>query len=169
MYLSHHGIKGMKWGIRKKPIEVRNLVTKTGLNVNLVRENPSFLARALGNISPSIKKRQEAHYGYKIKVGKNTVGTLQLDKLSAKELNVNWISVNKKAKGKKIAQTVMNDVIKKGRELGVSKVTLEVPGASPDARHIYNKVGFKANKQISSSDDTWGGLTSMTYRYKKKK
>lgn len=139
------------------------------MNVDLVRENPSFLAKALGRLSPSIRNSQNNHYGYKIKVGKNTVGTLQLDKLSAKELNVNWISVNKKAKGKKIAQAVMNDVIKNGRELGVSKITLEVPGASPDARHIYNKVGFKANKQISSSDDAWGGLTSMTYRYKKKK
>nr|DAM54618.1 MAG TPA: N-acetyltransferase-like protein [Caudoviricetes sp.] len=60
----------------------------------------------------------------------------------------------------------MNDVLKKGSELGVSKVTLEVPGISPDARHIYEKIGFKKNKRISDEDDVWGGLTSMTYKYK---
>lgn len=63
-------------------------------------------------------------------------------------------------------KAVMNDVLKKGSELGVSKVTLEVPGISPDARHIYEKIGFKKNKRISNEDDVWGGLTSMTYKYK---
>lgn len=78
---------------------------------------------------------------------------MQLDKISAKELNVIWITVNKKYKGQKIAQAVMNDVLKKGFELGVSKVTLEVSGISPDARHIYEKIGFKKNKRISDEDD----------------
>ena len=39
-------------------------------------------------------------------------------------------------------------------------------GISPDARHIYEKIGFKKNKRISDEDDVWGGLTSMTYKYK---
>ena len=40
-------------------------------------------------------------------------------------------------------------------------MTLEVPGNSPDARHIYEKLGFVAQEQISGDDDIWGGLTSM--------
>lgn len=30
-----------------------------------------------------------------------------------------------------------------------------------NARHIYEKQGFVAGKQISSEDDVWGGLTKM--------
>lgn len=165
--LYHSGIKGMKWGIRRKAAkETRHLKTKNGLDVDLVRKDPSIIARALGKMSPKIKKQQQSYYGYSIKVGKKIIGDLQLDKTSAKELNVVWITVNKKYKGQKIAQAVMNDVLKKGSELGVSKVTLEVPGISPDARHIYEKNGFKKNKRISNDDDVWGGLTSMTYKYK---
>lgn len=165
-FLYHSGVKGMKWGIRRKAAkETRHLKTKNGLDVDLVRKDPSIIARALGKMSPKIKKQQQSYYGYNIKVGKKIIGDLQLDKTSAKELNVVWVTVNKKYKGQKIAQAVMNDVLKKGSELGVSKVTLEVPGISPDARHIYEKIGFKKNKRISNEDDVWGGLTSMTYKY----
>lgn len=166
-FLYHSGVKVMKWGIsRKAAKETRHLKTKNGLDVDLVRKDPSIIARALGKMSPKIKKQQQSYYGYSIKVGKKIIGDLQLDKTSTKELNVVWITVNKKYKGQKIAQAVMNDVLKKGSELGVSKVTLEVPGIIPDARHIYEKIGFKKNKRISNEDDVWGGLTSMTYKYK---
>jgi ribosomal protein S18 acetylase RimI-like enzyme len=44
-------------------------------------------------------------------------------------------------------------------------VTLEVPGNSPDARHIYTKLGFKVVKEATAkeikNDPVWGGLTDM--------
>lgn len=43
----------------------------------------------------------------------------------------------------------------------MKQLTLEVPGISPDARHIYEKQGFEVVGQISDEDDVWGGLTSM--------
>ena len=56
-FLYHSGVKGMKWGIRRKAAkETRHLKTKNGLNVDLVRKDPSIIARALGKISP---KNQE--------------------------------------------------------------------------------------------------------------
>ena len=47
------------------------------------------------------------------------------------------------------------------RKSGMKQLTLEVPGISPDARHIYEKQGFEVVGQISDEDDVWGGLTSM--------
>ena len=46
------------------------------------------------------------------------------------------------------------------KDNGIKRVTLEVPGASPDAQHIYEKFGFKKTGQLTSND-MWGGLTSM--------
>lgn len=40
-------------------------------------------------------------------------------------------------------------------------ITLEVPTISPNARHIYEKIGFKATGTLGSEDDVWGGLTKM--------
>nr|DAM54617.1 MAG TPA: hypothetical protein [Caudoviricetes sp.] len=54
--LYHSGIKGMKWGVRRKATETRHVKTKNGLDVDLVRKDPSIIARALGKISP---KNQE--------------------------------------------------------------------------------------------------------------
>ena len=50
--------------------------------------------------------------------------------------------------------------------MGSKKLTLEVPGNSPDARHIYEKNGFKVTHEATkaeSEDDVWGGLTNMEY------
>ena len=47
-FLYHSGVKGMKWGIRRKAAkETRHLKTKNGLDVDLVRKDPSIIARAL--------------------------------------------------------------------------------------------------------------------------
>ena len=43
----------------------------------------------------------------------------------------------------------------------MEQVTLEVPGTSPNARHIYEKLVFEAVEVISDEDDAWGGLTRM--------
>lgn len=36
--LYHSGIKGMKWGVRRKATETRHVKTKNGLDVDLVRK-----------------------------------------------------------------------------------------------------------------------------------
>lgn len=54
----------------------------------------------------------------------------------------------------------MDWTIKTSKKNGNKQITLEVPGNSPDARHIYEKNGFVAGKSISE-DDVWGGLTKM--------
>ena len=55
----------------------------------------------------------------------------------------------------------MSGVVKYAKQEKFKQITLEVPGDSPDARHIYEKLGFKATKVISDEDDVWGGLTQM--------
>jgi hypothetical protein len=52
-----------------------------------------------------------------------------------------------------------------GKQQNFEKMTLEVPGNSPDARHIYEKLGFKVTKEADDTDDFWGGLTEMEYKF----
>lgn len=98
-------------------------------------------------------------YSIKNKSG-DKIGYLSLTKESSDELNVNWISIKSKQRGNKYAQSVMNTVVDMAKENDFKAITLEVPGDSKDARHIYEKMGFKEVRKISS-DDIWEGLTKM--------
>lgn len=92
------------------------------------------------------------------------IGEIQLYSFpDKKELNIVWIEIQKEYNGKGYSQSVLETVIKMAKEKGFKKITLEVPGKSPNARHIYEKLGFKVadNKILGDEDDYWGGLTKM--------
>lgn len=46
----------------------------------------------------------------------------------------------------------MQAVVDHAKKQGLEKVTLEVPGISPNARHIYESLGFEATKVLSEND-----------------
>ena len=45
--LYHHGIKGMKWGVRKTR-------TKSGRNVTIRQQKPTVIAKGLSKVSPKV-------------------------------------------------------------------------------------------------------------------
>lgn len=148
----HHGVKGQKWGVRKK--------SKSRVTLSEVPDNAIIKAHK----KLSKKYREEAHknhsYDLRNSEGKK-IGTLDVYDESKDSMNVVWLGVNKKYRGQGYATDAMKQVIDLANKKKVSQVTLEVPGDSPDAHHIYKKLGFKDDKKISSDDDIWGGLTSM--------
>lgn len=89
------------------------------------------------------------------------IGDLQLFHESPTSLNITWLGIKKHDRGKGYAQAAMRMAEDYARKSGMKQLTLEVPGISPDARHIYEKQGFEVVGQISDEDDVWGGLTSM--------
>ena len=89
------------------------------------------------------------------------IGDIQLFHESPTSVNITWLGINNKNRGQGYAQAAMKFVEDYSRKPGAKQITLEVPGISPDARHIYEKQGFKVIGKISSSDDVWGGLTAM--------
>lgn len=94
-----------------------------------------------------------------VKVGNITTYT----ELDNKTMNIVWLGINKKNEGNGYGQSAMRTIIDDAKKQGVNRLTLEVPTNSPNARHIYEKYGFKAKSDITlgDGDDVWGGLTEM--------
>lgn len=166
--LQHHGVKGMKWGIRKdrsqvtKHKTVAELTTKHGKKVAITEDNRNVIAKGLRLVSKHLKEEQDKTSIMSIRdVDGKKLGSLQTYRVNKDELNLVWMDVKKENRGQGIASTVMEAAVRQGKELGVKKLTLEVPGDSKDAHHIYKKAGFKDKGKISDDDDMWGGLTKM--------
>lgn len=168
-FLEHWGKKGMKWGVRKDPApsvkrQTESMTAKTskGETLQLEGQKTPTIARAISRISSKYRGAVEAysHYSLKDPAGKK-IGELSLHKESPTSLNVVWVEVNESARGHGYASAAMNASVKLARAQNLKTVTLEVPGISPDARHIYERMGFKSKGLITPENDIWGGLTKM--------
>lgn len=181
-FLEHFGVKGMRWGTRKAYDRVDNLtglgpdkiqkVTKSGDVITLEKSPPNGFDKTMAKLS---QKYVDAYnHGASLTIldssGKK-VGVASVEKRSDDELYLNWLGVDKSARGKGYASAAMKAAEEYGSQSGFKKMTLEVPGESPDARHIYEKLGFKVVKEAAEADkdDIWGGLTEMEYVFDKAK
>lgn len=176
--LYHHGIKGQKWGRRRyqnkdgsltpegrkryaDSIADTKVYTKKGVAVTLRKQPTSLISQAINKLSKSARENTTRSDFLDVTVEGKRVGDLQLFKEDPKSLNVVWVSIDPKYEGNGYGQTVMRAVVDHAKKQNLDRVTLEVPGISPNARHIYESIGFKAKGLISDEDDAWGGLTAM--------
>lgn len=188
--LAHFGVKGMRWGVRKddkgggsssssfksRYRELRNALLKTltvkaknGATVTLNETPKASIASFIG--AASGKKGVEsmkAYSDFTITVDGKKVGNASFNKIDKDEINLVWLGVNKNERGKGYGSATFESAIGYGKQEGAKRLTLEVPGNAPDARHIYEKNGFRVTKEgVDPDDPVWGGLTYMQYDFNK--
>lgn len=175
--LAHFGVKGMKWGVRKERAQnlqplVKEDITRTTKNGDefvLSPRTPTKIHKALAAASGNYaaKYNETAYLTIKDKDGKS-IGSANFWHKDKETVYLNWITVDKSARGRGYASAILKSAEDYSRDAGKKKMILEVPGNAPDARHIYEKMGFKVTKEPTAkeakSDSMWGGLTSMEKR-----
>ncbi|RZK04951.1 MAG: GNAT family N-acetyltransferase, partial [Flavobacterium sp.] len=62
----------------------------------------------------------------------------------AGEFYIDTLSVDPKFQGKGIGRNLIETVIEKAKSLGFKKVGLLVSTSNPNAKRLYEKIGFKA-------------------------
>ena len=148
-------------------IDGTKVYSKKGVEVSLQKQPTSLIAKAVAKISKKSREYQEKSDFMDVKVGGKTVGDLQLYREDKKSINVVWVSINEGHEGQGYGKAVMQAVVDHAKKQGLDRVTLEVPGISPNARHIYESLGFESKGLISDENDSWGGLTAMELKLKK--
>lgn len=184
--LYHHGIKGQRWGVRryqnsdgsltaagKKRYAVDEIVrerdalkinskTSKGTEVMLDHNHTPAFTKFLTRHNEKVRDLLTNSKSFKITANGEIVGEMDLYKESPDSLNVVWVGVSKKHEGRGYGTAAMKGAIQYAKQTGCKHVTLEVPAISPNARHIYENLGFKPTGEIlGDSDDAWGGLTKM--------
>jgi predicted GNAT family acetyltransferase len=175
--VQHFGVKGMKWGVRRaekahEPLKSLGpdsvtRKTKNGETITLQKVPPNKLQKFLGRHSKNFRKEYASQASLNILDGSGKkVGDALVQKRGKDELYLEWLGINKSARGKGYASAVMQAGRDFGKQEGFKKMVLEVPGNSPDARHIYEKLGFKYKGEVpGGKDDIWGGLSKMEYDF----
>lgn len=126
--------------------------------ITLKKVGFSFIARLLRNFK-QIREKQDRFAPYNIELGGKNIGYIMINEDSKEEINFSWLQINPEFRGNHYATEVMKALLKWSKKLGYKTATLEVPGNSPDAQHIYEKLGFAVVKKEES--DVWEGLTYM--------
>ena len=173
--LEHFGIKGMKWGVRndKSPLvgltggKVITRTTANGDTFTVSQRPPNKLIKSLAAISDNYRNsyNQSASLVIKGEDGKK-IGEAGLWIKNKDDLYLNWVHIEKSARGRGYASEVLKAAGEHAKTKGMKRMVLEVPGNAPDARHIYEKMGFNpTGKTMGAKNDTWGGLTEMEYKF----
>lgn len=148
--LKHHGILGMKWGVRRYQ----------NLDGTLTEQGKKRYSRVVGsgkNITV-VERKGKIGGNYDILKDNKKVGRAIVDEHDEYS-TFDWLGVNPKERRKGYGKEALDILIQESINKGKKYVTLEAAGLDPAALYIYEKAGFEAVQKMNS--DVWDGITIM--------
>lgn len=149
-YLMHHGVKGMKWGIRKYQ-NPDGTLTEAGKR--------RYSDAISGKNVTLLKKKNKFGFYYDI-YSKDKVGQAIVDNNKDGGVTLDWIGIKpserRRGYGKESLDLIIKDSIKNGKKY----ISLEAAGLDPAALHMYKKAGFETIRRMDDND-IWNGLIEM--------
>ena len=137
-------------------------ILKITSNLSLQEMTGQDFENIISQYVERIRKDRKNFKCFWILVDSRIIGTLHIQTLPGKILDIHWIDIEKEHRGHKYATTVLLYIIDKYAKKGYKEFHLEVPGNAPDARHIYEKIGFRCTGKIREEhNNSWNGLSEM--------
>lgn len=131
-------------------------------NLSLSPSDESYYLSILNQYIEPIRKNPENFQVYDIIFSGHKVGNLHIRKRDNDTLSLEWIDIEKEHRGHSFATKVILTWIDIAKKEGYKNIILEVPGNAPDARHIYEKLGFiDTGKVREKHNKSWNGLSEM--------
>lgn len=133
-------------------IKIENLVLKKTKPLKFI----SFLGRHIKSLGES----QGKYLGYDFYLGQKNIGGIIFNLDAPGVIDLSEVIIKHDYQGNHYATKIITWFINYFRNHGFKKITLDAAEGSPNAVHIYEKLGFRKVKVVSK-DDIWGGLTNM--------
>ena len=133
-------------------IKIENLILKKTKPLKFI----SFLGRHIKSLGES----QGKFLCYDFFLGSKNIGSIIFNLDAPGVVDLSMVIIKHDYQGNHYATKIIIWFINYFKDHGFKKITLDAAEGSPDAVHIYEKLGFRKVKVISKND-IWGGLTNM--------
>jgi ribosomal protein S18 acetylase RimI-like enzyme len=174
--LKHVGVKGMRWGVRKKyegyqnkfheasPGAIKTSVkTKTGEVISVEKEKPNPVYLAIAKLTKSKPEKSLAAMVIHDSAGKK-VGSFQIWRESPTVVRGEWLQIKSTAQGRGYSKAAIEGlIISAKKDPNLQEVRLQVPSNAAAAKHIYSDIGFKKDVDLGVVPG-YGNLEDWVYR-----
>jgi Acetyltransferase (GNAT) family. len=129
--LTHHGILGQRWGVRRYQNE----------DGTLTEAGKKKYRRSIGDSEVQLLESKRLNGSYHITSKGKKIGDVIVDDEGDTD-HIDWIGIKPSERRKGYGQKALDIVIQDSIERGKKYVTLDAAGLDPAAIHIYEKKDF---------------------------